>query len=66
MRIRNKEHQSLGPKELEQLCQDYPNDRQLGREVRKIAAATVNNPKGRRATSLIYEDNPSEIDKEYE
>ena len=55
MRIRNKEHQSLGKKELQQLCQDFPNDQQLGEEVRKIASATTNNPKGLRATSLDYE-----------
>ena len=36
MRVRNKEHQSLGPKELEQLCTDFPNDQQLGEEVRRI------------------------------
>ena len=68
MRIRNKEHQTLGLKELQQLCDEFPNDLMLGEELRRItkAAASVNNPKGRRATSLIYEDNPSEIDKEYE
>ena len=55
MRIRNKEHQSLGKKELQQLCQDFPNDQQLGAEVRKIASATTKNPKGLRATSLDYE-----------
>ena len=62
MRIRNKEHQSLGPKELEQLCQDFPNDTQLGKEIRKIADATVNNPKGRRATLLS--SYPHELKKE--
>ena len=62
MRIRNKEHQSLGYKELQQLCQDFPNDAQLGEEVRKIARATVNNPKGSRATSLDYELKKEELE----
>lgn len=56
MRVRNKEHQSLGLKELEELCKDFPNDQQLGEEVRrikndsqlrheqKVFGATVNNP----------------------
>ena len=45
MKVRDKEHQSLGAKELEQLCKDFPNDQQLGEEIRKIMlAATVNNP----------------------
>ena len=52
MRIRNKEHQMLGIKELKQLCQDFPNDAQLGEYIRSLtAAATVNNPEGSRATS---------------
>ena len=52
MRVRNKEHQSLGIKELKQLVYDYPNDQQLGEEIRKIIRrATVDNPKGSRATS---------------
>ena len=62
MRIRNKEHQSLGYKELQQLCQDFPNDQQLGEEVRKMAHATVNNPKGSRATSLDYELKKEELE----
>ena len=62
MRIRNKEHQSLGYKELQQLCQDFPNDQQLGEEVRKMARATVNNPKGSRATSLDYELKKEELE----
>ena len=37
MRIRNKEHQSLGVRELQQLCEDYPNDMALGRYVRSLA-----------------------------
>ena len=45
MRVRNKEHQSLGAKELKQLCKDFPNDQQLGKEIRKIMQRTpVNNP----------------------
>jgi|TARA_B110001454_G_scaffold74891_1_gene72435 hypothetical protein len=53
MRIRNKEHQSLSVKELQQLCDDFPNDQQLGEEVRRITSdhrATVNNSKSQRAT----------------
>ena len=63
MRVRDKEHQSLGIKELQELCQDFPNDQQLGEEIRKIATATVNNPKGSRATSENYEDYPEELKK---
>ena len=57
MRIRNKEHQSLGLKELQQLCDEFPNDQMLGEELRRItkAGALVNNPKGKRATSQDYE-----------
>ena len=66
MRIRNKEHQMLGKKELQQLCSDFPNDQQLGEEVRKIAHATVNNSKSQRVTSENYEDNPSDIERDYE
>ena len=36
MRIRNKEHQSLGIKELKQLSDDNPDDAELGKEIRKI------------------------------
>ena len=36
MKVRNKEHQTLGVKELVQLCNDFPNDQQLGEEIRKI------------------------------
>ena len=53
MRIRNKEHQSLSVKELRELCDDFPNDQQLGEEVRRITSdhrATVNNSKSLRAT----------------
>lgn len=41
MRVRDKEHQSLGLKELKQLCKDFPNDKQLGEEVRKILHAAT-------------------------
>jgi ABC-type ATPase involved in cell division len=52
MRIRNKEHQSLGLDQLKELAYDFPNDSQLGEELRRIIKrATDNNPKGRRATS---------------
>ena len=34
MKIRNKEHQSLGLQELQQLCDEFPNDQMLGEEVR--------------------------------
>ena len=36
MRVRNKEHQSLGMKELKQLAFDFPNDARLGEEIRRI------------------------------
>ena len=62
MRIRNKEHQMLGKKELQQLCSDFPNDQQLGEEVRKIARSTVNNPKGKRATRQDYELKKEELE----
>ena len=81
MRVRNKEHQSLGIKELKELCDDFPNDQQLGEEVRrikndsqlrheqKVFGATVNNSKSQRVTSKNiedYEDNPSDIERDYE
>jgi|TARA_B100001079_G_C16137499_1_gene394060 hypothetical protein len=51
MKVRNKEHQSLGYKELKQLCDDFPNDQELGKEVRRIkddskvsGPPPVNNP----------------------
>ena len=53
MRVRNKEHQMLSKKQLQELCYDFPNDQQLGEEIRRIASATTNNPKGKRATSGI-------------
>ena len=36
MRVRNKEHQSLGLKELKNLSCDYPDNEQLGKRVREI------------------------------
>jgi|TARA_B110001454_G_C12538515_1_gene358339 hypothetical protein len=83
MRVRNKEHQSLSIIELQQLCDDFPNDQQLGEEIRSLTnnspRATVNNPKGTYDTSLnyikdtqieeahkLYEDNPSDIERDYE
>ena len=73
MRVRNKEHQSLSYKELQELCDDFPNDQQLGEEVRRITndshRATVNNSKSQRVTVANqedYEDNPSDIEREYE
>lgn len=36
MRVRDKEYQSLGVKELLQLCEDNPNDSILGAEIRSI------------------------------
>ena len=63
MRVRNKEHQSLGVKELQQLCKDFPNDQQLGKEIRKITRrALVNNPKGLRATTGISDISKEELE----
>ena len=42
MRIRNKEYQSLGLKELRKLCYDHPNDAKLGYEIRKLAKIRLN------------------------
>ena len=36
MKVRDKEHQSLGIKELEQLAFDNPNDSELGKKIRQI------------------------------
>ena len=36
MRVRNKEHQSLGINELKQLSEDFTTDAELGREIRRI------------------------------
>ena len=50
MRINNKEHQTLGMKELEYLVNEYPNDAKLGEYIRKLywktRHTTTNNPKG--------------------
>ena len=50
MKVNNKEHQTLGMKELKYLVDKYPNDSQLGAEIRKLywktRHATDNNPKG--------------------
>ena len=42
MRVRNKEHQSLGIEELKQLTTDFPNDTELGKAIRKIVNDTAN------------------------
>ena len=36
MRVRNKEHQSLGINELRQLAEDFPKDSDLGKEIKRI------------------------------
>jgi hypothetical protein len=36
MRIKNKEHQSLGFKEIKQLVLEYPNDAALGKYIREM------------------------------
>ena len=36
IQVRNKEHQSLGLSELEQLCNDNPNDSSLGLAIREM------------------------------
>ena len=40
MKVRNKEYQSLGLRELEKLTFDYPNDAQLGQRIREIVRET--------------------------
>ena len=64
MKVRNKEHQSLGLEQLQQLCDEFPNDQMLGEELRRItkAAASVNNPEGLRATSPSLEITPEELE----
>ena len=64
MKVRNKEHQSLGLKQLQELCDEFPNDQMLGEELRRItnAAATTNNPQGTSA----YEPKVDRRDREYE
>lgn len=37
IQVRDKEHQSLGVVELLQLCKDFPNDKELGAHLRKLA-----------------------------
>jgi hypothetical protein len=72
MRVRNKEHQSLSIEQLEELAHDFPNDQQLGEEIRRIIKrATDNNPKGRRATSQTIIDTQFEeahkiLERDYE
>ena len=54
MKIRDKEYQSLGMKQLKQLVDDYPNDMELGKVIRQIywkTRATTNNPEGTSVTS---------------
>ena len=36
MKVRDKEHQSLGIVELLQLCKDFPNDEDLGQHLRRL------------------------------
>jgi|TARA_R110002020_G_scaffold147346_2_gene322675 hypothetical protein len=36
MKVRDKEHQSLGLKELKELSFDFPNNARLGKEIRRI------------------------------
>ena len=67
MRVRDKEHQSLSLEQLQELAHDFPNDQELGEEIRKIiAAATTNNPKGRRATSQYYQQDYDLKQEEFE
>jgi hypothetical protein len=40
MKVRDKEHQSLGIKELLELCEDYPNDSSLGLAIREMVKQT--------------------------
>ena len=58
MKIRNKEHQFIGLKELKSLIDDYPNDAQLGAYIRKLywqsRRATDNNPQGTSDTSVEF------------
>ena len=46
MKVRNKEHQFLGREQLQDLCDDFPNDQKLGEYIRKLSSATTNNPQG--------------------
>ena len=36
MRVLNQEHQSLALEQLQQLCDEFPNDQMLGEEIRRI------------------------------
>ena len=66
MRVLNQEHQSLALEQLQQLCDEYPNDQMLGEELRRItqAAALVNNPEGLRATSEVEENKTQRFDSQ--
>ena len=65
MRVKNKEYEithHLG--ELYELCSDYPNDKHLGEQIRKITRrALVNNPKGLRATTGISDISLEELER---
>jgi hypothetical protein len=41
MKVRNKEHQSLGIEELKELTTDFPNDADLGKAIRTIVSETA-------------------------
>jgi len=41
MKVRNKEHQSLGIEQLQELTTDFPNDADLGKQIRKIVNETA-------------------------
>ena len=60
MKIRNKEHQSLGIKQLKELSHDFPNDQKLGEYIRKLSSATDNNPEG----TSVYEPQIRTKDKD--
>ena len=62
MKIRNKEHQSLGIKQLKELSHDFPNDQKLGEYIRKLSSATDNNPEG----TSVYEPQIRTKDKDTE
>ena len=64
MKVRNKEHQSLSIEQLKELSHDFPNDQQLGEEIRRIiAGATTNNPQG---TTGYEPKRTADKDNEYE
>ena len=60
MKVRNKEHQFLGREQLQDLCDDFPNDQKLGEYIRKLSSATTNNPKG----TSVYEPQIRTKDKD--